>query len=153
MTRVLIVEDEPTLREVERDILHDGGYEAIEAADGSAALAQLRQSGEPLVVILDNRLPDMEGGELLHEATRDPALSRHAYIFASGKAPAEYPRELRHALRVLGVEVVPKPFDVDRLLDAIARAQARLASPPKATKKHHDRNAGGRRPPTSRSAE
>lgn len=135
MARILIVEDEPALREVERDILLDGGYEALEAGDGAEALVRLRESTEPLVVLLDNRLPDMEGAALLHEATRDAALARHAYIFASGVAPAEYPRELRDALRALGGEVVPKPFDVDRLLDAIARAQARLAADPQPPKR------------------
>src|SRR5689334_11618881 len=65
MARILIVEDEPSLREVERDILRDEGYETLEAADGAEALALLRGSAEAFVVLLDNRLPDMEGGDLL----------------------------------------------------------------------------------------
>jgi CheY-like chemotaxis protein len=148
MARILIVEDEPALREVERDILLDGGYETLEAGDGAEALTRLRESAEPLVVLLDNRLPDMEGGALLREATHDASLARHAYIFASGATTAEYARELRDALQAMRVEVVPKPFDVDRLLDAIVHAQARLAASSRATTK--PRSSGGTPAPAPR---
>src|SRR5579875_2897003 len=125
MVRVLIVDDEPALREVEREIVEDAGYEADEVGTAAEALERLRASAEGLVVILDNKLPDMDGAEVLRTVEQDPQLARHGYIFATGVAPAEYSPELRRSLEALDVQVVPKPFDLDPLLAAIARAEKR----------------------------
>ncbi len=63
--RVLIVEDDPDLRDVFAAALEDEGYAVDVAPEGAAALAKLRPGAElPCVLVLDLRMPGMNGWEL-----------------------------------------------------------------------------------------
>ena len=66
MAKILIVDDEPRIRELIREHLQYAGYTCEEAADGSAALAQVTSSGFDLV-ILDLMMPFMDGMTCLRE--------------------------------------------------------------------------------------
>ncbi|MFV1859951.1 MAG: response regulator [Anaerolineales bacterium] len=60
MTKILIVEDDPTVRETLALNLHDEGYEVVESEDGEHGLAQARKT-HPDLVVLDVMLPKMDG--------------------------------------------------------------------------------------------
>jgi two-component system, OmpR family, response regulator ResD len=60
MERVLVVDDEPTIRDVVVRYLRRDGYETLEAADGNRA-RELIETGEPSLVVLDVMLPGMDG--------------------------------------------------------------------------------------------
>lgn len=64
MSRILIVDDEPDMRLAVRNVLKLRGYEISEAGDGPSALAMVRES-RPDLVLLDIRLPGMDGIEVL----------------------------------------------------------------------------------------
>ena len=67
MARVLIVDDDPAIREVVRFALSRAGFATVEAADGAAGLALARAGapgGAPDLVVLDVMLPEMEGTEV-----------------------------------------------------------------------------------------
>ena len=66
MAKILIVDDEPRIRELIREHLQHAGYECDEATDGSAALAKLMVGGIDLV-ILDVMMPFMDGMTCLRE--------------------------------------------------------------------------------------
>ena len=66
---VLIVDDNDKNRKLARDVLRAGGLRTIEAADGARGLALAAES-LPDVILLDLRLPDMDGGEVAR-ALRD----------------------------------------------------------------------------------
>lgn len=66
MAKILIVDDEPRIRELIREHLQYAGYTCEEAADGSAALAQVTSSSFDLV-ILDLMMPFMDGMTCLRE--------------------------------------------------------------------------------------
>ena len=66
MANILIVDDEPRIRELIREHLQHGGFACEEATDGSAALAQLSKGGFDLV-ILDIMMPFMDGMTCLRE--------------------------------------------------------------------------------------
>ncbi len=66
MVKILIVDDEPRIRELIRQHLEHAGYQCAEAADGSAALAALKKDGADLVV-LDIMMPFMDGTNALRE--------------------------------------------------------------------------------------
>jgi len=61
--KILVVEDEPSIREFEITYLHDAGYETVEAEDGSAAV-ELFEASQPDLAIIDINLPKMSGLEV-----------------------------------------------------------------------------------------
>lgn len=66
MARILIVDDEPRIRDLIREHLQYAGFSCAEAGDGAAALAMVSQGGIDLV-ILDIMMPFMDGMTCLHE--------------------------------------------------------------------------------------
>lgn len=70
MKNILIVEDEEILREVFKDELSESGYEITEAKNGQEAINILKDS-TPDLVILDIKLPDMNGLRLLELMRRE----------------------------------------------------------------------------------
>lgn len=129
MTQVLIVDDSFTLRQLIRATLEPAGYGIIEASDGEEGLAALRGSTEPLVVLLDYQMPNMDGMEVL-QAVNDaggPLLS-HDYIVISGNQ-ATFPSIFIDLLRHLSIRVLAKPFEREVLLATVGQAAERLASP------------------------
>ena len=74
MARVLVVDDDRTVREVVASYLRAAGHEVDEADDGVAGLAQMRKQAADLVV-LDLMMPEMDGRETAVGCAR-PATSR-----------------------------------------------------------------------------
>lgn len=126
---VLVVEDDRATRISIRETLADEGYTIYEAPDGLSALARLRGNPDPLIVLLDWMMPGMDGLEVLHAlAADDPTARRHRYILMS--AALDAPRFAGQTFPPdLEVAMIGKPFDLDRLLDLVARAAATLAPP------------------------
>jgi CheY-like chemotaxis protein len=87
---LLLVEDDPDLREVVVQILTDAGYRAHGAPDGAAALARLGRPGAPPVgaVLLDLRLPDMDGAAFAAAYRRLPGPPAPLLLFTA-VPPAE----------------------------------------------------------------
>lgn len=130
--RVLVVDDEAEIRAALRMVLEDAGYAVDEASNGREALATLRESLDPLVVLLDYMMPVMDGGELLRAVRADDEgrLRRHAYIVLTA---ASQLASLEDALASVGGWVVPKPFDIDQIVGQVARAAIRTAVPATST--------------------
>jgi DNA-binding response OmpR family regulator len=72
-SRVLVVDDDATVREVVRRYLSRDGHEVIEAADGPSALSAVRSSA-PDLVVLDLMLPGIDGLEVCREIRRTSAV-------------------------------------------------------------------------------
>jgi CheY-like chemotaxis protein len=65
--RILIVDDDPSIREVFQDMLHLARFDTAVAADGRTALSMLQQDPTIGLVLLDLNMPDMNGWEFLLE--------------------------------------------------------------------------------------
>lgn len=126
MAHVLIVDDDADIRMSMRTMLEDiGGHIVLEAPDGLVALEILRSSEQRLVVLLDLLMPGLDGIGVLQEVAADEALAtRHAYMLVTVSRLATS-GELPSSLALL-VPVVPKPFDMDVLLNAVAEAGGRI---------------------------
>lgn len=125
---ILIVDDEPDVRRMLRRLLEDEGYTVGEAANGVEGLAQLRASPRRLVVLLDYRMPHMNGAEMLNAVLSDSQLARrHAILFVTANLLA-FSSELLQLLKTETIPVIQKPFQLDEILDEIERASARLQS-------------------------
>jgi two-component system chemotaxis response regulator CheY len=125
---VLVVDDEHDIRDSLRGFLEDEGYIVAEAADGLVALDYLRASGEPHVVLLDYKMPRMNGAELLEAIISDARLSaRDAFVLVTANLMA-FPPELNALLAQLGIPILAKPFNLAQLLRTVETAERRIRS-------------------------
>jgi CheY-like chemotaxis protein len=117
---VLIVEDEPALRETLRVIFKFQGYETVEAADGEVAL-RILGSRYVDVLILDLHLPKLDGVSLLQQIDPPPpmVIIHSAFEFFS-------PAEVRKDLEPKVFRMIRKPIPPPQLLSAVAEAVAEL---------------------------
>jgi DNA-binding NtrC family response regulator len=124
---VLIVDDDAEIREVVRGALQEAEFATLEAADGVAALDILQAHADPLVVLLDILLPQLDGAALLGIVARNHHLAlSNTYVLMTGKPIVAFP-VLRRLATELGAIILPKPFDIPRLLEAVERAAAKAA--------------------------
>src|SRR3954469_24423044 len=113
MTRVLVVEDDPTLRRVIELVLDARGYVVDQARNGKAALERMAEL-PPDVVVADLRMPLMDGYELLARMRAQPALGAIPVILLTGNLEAA--RAARGADAAL-----TKPFEPAKLIATITK--------------------------------
>lgn len=112
---ILVVEDDPQIRDVVRITLECAGYRVETASDGAAALAHLEQR-RPDLIVLDLMLPEVNGIQLA-ERLRERRLHPSVPILVLSAAPQlVYKAGWIEADACLG-----KPFAVEALLDEVAR--------------------------------
>jgi CheY-like chemotaxis protein len=112
--RILVVEDNPDLRELLADALDDAGYDVEQVTNGAEALARAEVS-LPDAILLDLMLPVMDGAEFLRARQGRPLLARVPVMVLTAH-PFHY-----RILDGLGATlVVRKPYNLDELLDAVA---------------------------------
>jgi CheY-like chemotaxis protein len=111
---VLVVDDEPGMRETLVEILTASGYKVSAAADGDAALEALRAETYD-VVLMDIRMPGRDGVSVLQELEGPPPQ----VILMTAYARAE---RIREGLEAQAYAVVSKPFPVPDLLGLVASA-------------------------------
>ena len=126
MVTVLVVDDDRATRAMIRAALEDSGYAVREAEQGDEALAQLRETTTPMVVLVDLLMPVVSGFEMLQRVAEDWDLARrHAYVVVTA---SEESLPVVQALRsTTVVEGIAKPFDIDTLIEAVERASAVLS--------------------------
>ncbi|MDB4966613.1 MAG: chemotaxis protein CheY [Myxococcales bacterium] len=71
---VLVVEDDPDIREAVQMILEDEGFQVVTASNGAEAEAELERMDDPCLMLLDLMMPVMSGWELLEHLKRDGKL-------------------------------------------------------------------------------
>jgi PAS domain S-box-containing protein len=111
---VLVVEDEPVVRGVITEMLHDQGYRVLEATDGPSGLRMLRLNQRIDLLVTDVGLPGMNGRQLADQARETrPGLK---ILFITG-----YAENVAIAKGFLqpGMEMITKPFDLDNLSQRI----------------------------------
>ena len=113
---VLVVDDDPDIRDALVDVLSDHGYDARAVANGREALDVLAQGALPRVILLDLMMPIMDGVQFRGQQLRDPSLREVPVILISAG------NDLAEQATSLGViDSLRKPLDLERLLRCIAR--------------------------------
>ena len=114
--KVLVVDDDPDIRESLAEVLEDEGYQVATAVDGRDALLKLRGPGlAPSVILLDLMMPVMSGVQFCAEKQRDPLLAPIPVVIVSADG------NLKRKAESLGGEYIAKPVRIEQVLDVIER--------------------------------
>jgi two-component system chemotaxis response regulator CheY len=105
----LVVDDSRVIRKVARRILEDLGFEVAEAADGAEAMDWC-QAVMPDAILLDWRMPGMDGLEFVRRLRAHPGGTQPRVVFCSVESEIE---QIRDALDAGADEYIMKPFDGD----------------------------------------
>jgi CheY-like chemotaxis protein len=97
--KILVVDDEPTIREIAGELLTNAGHEVLNAVNGRQALALARKE-QPVLIVLDLVMPGMSGIDVLREIRNDPRLKETLILILSGIDPE---KEVSSTLREYGV--------------------------------------------------
>jgi CheY-like chemotaxis protein len=119
MLTVLVVDDEPDVRLIARLVLAAAGFEVREVESGEAALAELHGGRSPDVLLLDVRMPGIDGWEVLRQLRSEPNLAELPVVVFTAdlgaRAEAKAHVDDAHLF-------VSKPFQADELLDVVRAA-------------------------------
>jgi CheY-like chemotaxis protein len=123
---VLVLDDEPDVRDLLRLVLERRGRRVLTAADGREGLRLL--CAEPVAVaLIDMMMPGMNGRQFLAEVGRLPPAQRPHVFVISAMRPESVALELAG---LSGFEVVGKPFDLDEIQQRVAAAVAARGGAP-----------------------
>ncbi len=109
--RILVVDDDPGVREAVSELLSGEGYDVSTAEDGQDALERLGTMEPPCLILLDLRMPRVDGWEFL--ARRDGSGKRAPVVLLSGMT------FIRDAPGV--ADFLSKPIRPEKLLDCVRR--------------------------------
>ena len=118
--KVLIVDDEKLIRWSVRRRLEEWGYLALEAESGTGGLAQIRAE-VPDLIVLDVRLPDLSGIEVLREIKQNNLSIPVIMITADPQLD-----DIKTAIKLGALDFVKKPIDFDEFQITVANAIDRL---------------------------
>jgi CheY-like chemotaxis protein len=110
---VMVVDDDPSIRESMSQLLDAEGYIVLLADNGQTALDLLKKTPHfPCLIVLDLAMPVMDGRHFLEIRARDPILRDIPVVVVSANQPLSQPME--------GIDAyIRKPVNVDRLIDVI----------------------------------
>ena len=120
MKKVLLIEDDLSLRENTAELLELSGYEVVTAPNGCIGVDLARQEA-PDVIVCDIMMPEMDGYGVLKELSSDPQTQQIPFIFLSAKTERS---EVRKGMDMGADDYLTKPFEEDELISAI---ESRLA--------------------------
>ncbi len=112
---VMVVDDDPDIRETIETVLGLQGFHVVTAAGGAEALAMLRAGTRPRVILLDLMMPGMDGTEFRARQLGDPELAGIPVFVLSGDANAS------DKAAALGAEGLPKPVELQPLIAVVKR--------------------------------
>jgi DNA-binding NtrC family response regulator len=117
--RILVIDDDPALRELTRLILHNAGYETDSAGNGRKGLQMLSHQ-EYALVVTDMLMPEMEGLQLMLECRHHHPDMKFIAVSGGYSRGAFDALPAAHAMGAL--ETLYKPFSTEELLAAVRRA-------------------------------
>lgn len=123
MNKILVIEDDPEVRDVVVDILDAEGFHSFSAPNGKAGL-ELALEKQPHLIICDVMMPQMSGYEVLASLREHPDAVLIPFIFLTAKAEKS---DIRHGMELGADDYLSKPFTRDELLTAVSTRLSRQA--------------------------
>lgn len=115
--KILVVDDEPDLLKVMTFRLKKLGFGIIEATDGQKAIDLIREH-RPDLILLDLRLPIIDGWEVCRRIKADEQLEHIPIIFLTASASAV---NLKKAKELKAEDFIVKPFEPEELLEKVKK--------------------------------
>jgi DNA-binding response OmpR family regulator len=115
MTKILVIEDEESVRENIVELLDTEGFEAISAKNGRIGLS-LAQKELPDLILCDVRMPELDGYGVLTGLRSEPKTAAIPFIFLTAKAAKT---DLSLGLELGANAYITKPFTLVEVLDRI----------------------------------
>ncbi|MFN3360507.1 MAG: PleD family two-component system response regulator [Pseudanabaenaceae cyanobacterium] len=118
MTKVMVVDDSSTIREVMAEQLRSGGFDVIEASDGVEAVNKIKalKDDVPQIIVTDVVMPNMNGYEFCRWVKNNPATKNVPVIMCSTKGEAFD----EHWARKNGASAyIRKPYEAVQLLNTV----------------------------------
>ncbi|GAB4493734.1 MAG: response regulator [Saprospiraceae bacterium] len=115
MKKILIIEDNPDVRENLAEILTLGGYETVTAENGKIGVEKALEI-VPDLILCDIMMPELDGYGVLHILSRQAKVSDVPFIFLTAKAEKE---DFRRGMSLGADDYITKPFDDVALLQTI----------------------------------
>lgn len=116
MKKILVIEDEPDLRDSILDILDAEGFYAIGAENGAVGI-QSAQDFYPDLILCDVMMPELDGYGVLTQLRSNPKTATVPFLFLTAKADRS---DVRQGMQSGADDYLTKPFTHDELLQAIA---------------------------------
>jgi DNA-binding response OmpR family regulator len=116
MPKILIIEDDQTLRRQMARLLQFEGFEVLEAANGTAGVAAAGTL--PDLIICDIMMPDLDGFGVLQALRKDPRTALIPFIFLTALVAHD---DLRHGMEEGADDYITKPYNPARLLGSVRR--------------------------------
>jgi two-component system, sensor histidine kinase and response regulator len=129
MTKILVIEDEPTILENIIEILELGNYEGVAAQNGRIGV-QLALEHRPDLIICDVMMPELDGYGVLMHLRSEPSMVTTPFIFLTAKSDKE---AVRKGMEFGADDYLTKPFTPQELLRSI---EIRLARQESITREH-----------------
>lgn len=118
-SNILVIDDDPSILMTVAEVLEDEGYAVRTASNGAEGLAAV-QEALPRLVLLDMRMPVLDGWGFAH-SLRERGIHLPLLVMTAAQDARQWGRE------VGAIGVIPKPFDLNDLLDAVSSALHRAS--------------------------
>ncbi|MGV3656722.1 MAG: response regulator [Chitinophagaceae bacterium] len=115
MKKILLIEDNNTIRANTAEILELANYNVLTAADGKKGV-EVALKNKPDLIICDIMMPELDGYGVLHLLHKNKETQHTPFIFLSARAERT---DVRHGMDVGADDYITKPFDPTELLNAI----------------------------------
>jgi CheY-like chemotaxis protein len=120
MKKILLIEDDVTVRENTAELLELSNYEVVTAPDGKKGVDKAKEE-IPDIIVCDIMMPELDGYDVLSRLSEDPATKGIPFIFLSAKTEH---KDVRRGMDLGADDYLTKPFEEEDLLSAI---ESRLA--------------------------
>ena len=139
--RVLIVDDEASIRLICRLNLRSAGFDTLEASDGASAIA-LARAERPDLILLDVMLPDLDGWRVADELAENDETREIPILFLSARSESG---DQRRGHATGGVGYITKPFDPLAMTNTVRDVLVRVRRGERAAmRREWERLMGGR---------
>jgi CheY-like chemotaxis protein len=117
-SKILVVEDEKDLNDAYYTILHSVGYEVVTAFNGKEALEYIEREGDPDLILLDLRMPVLDGIGFLERYDSSKHTKTSIILFSNYEAPQEVDKAFKLGAERYVLKSLASPKELIRMVEA-----------------------------------